>query len=386
MQPDEHPGTLVSVRRLCSVLGLMAAVGLLAGCDVGSIRRPAPPPTPPATPAASSRPAVVEVRQVRLPVAPSFILQTLAFVDSTRGYALYARCGEDSAGKPGCEAALFATLDGGRSWSARRHPHPFATNQQLVVNDNGGVMLLADPYGWYLSRDNGLTFRRTGPPESPPVDYYSVHGGFQVWNSGAGPGRVVEYVDRQRRELPVQPPLGGRVTSVEYDEQGRLWAAGIAEDGRAAAALSRDRGQTWQRQEVPGQAGRLESVWLEISAGGGDVWLLGQPAAGAFPSLWRFDGGRGWRPRPASGHPARALAVAPVGGGALAVALPDGAGLVTHTYWDTDWPLAGAHLKVLADGTLMAAKSPPGVAFLGLGHGVDRHWVQVRLESGGPAR
>lgn len=347
-------------------------VGLIAACDVGSIRRPAPVRTPPPP----TRSTIVEVRQARVPVPGSFRLQTLTFVDSAQGYALFSRCGESS-GKPICEASLAATMDGGRTWSLRRHPRSIATDQQLVVSDNGAVMLLADPYGWYLSRDGGLTFRRTGPPQTPPDDYYTASRGFLVWKSGDGSRRLTVYVDHHRRDLAVQPPLADGPTDVEYDESGRLWAVGI-EDGKVALALSRDQGRTWQRQAVPDPNGGLASAWLEMSAGGGDVWLLASTGPPAFPRIWRLESW-GWRECPAAGHPPLMLSIAPLGGGALAVALPDGAGLVDGVYGDTGWPLAGAQLKVLSDGTLVATRSVPGEIFLGLGHGVGRQWVQVSV-------
>lgn len=370
------------------MVGLVAVVGLVAGCDVGSIRRPGPLRTPsPATsapPAASSTPArsgIAEVRRARVPVPGSFGLQAIAFVDRNRGYALYAHCGGEATTEMQiCHAILVATVDGGRTWSVRRHPRPNATNQQMVVGDDGVVMLLSNPYGWYLSRDGGLTFRRTGPPESPPQEYFADAGRFQVWNPGNAVRRAVEYVNGHRRDLAAQPPFASGPTDVERDESGRLWAVGI-EDGDAVAALSRDDGRTWRRLDVPGRDGWLVSAWLEISAGGGDVWLLASAGPSAFPRLWRF-GGEGWVSMPAVGAPSRILSIAPVGGGALAVAEPDGAGLVNYRYWDTNWPLAGAQLAVLADGTLMASRALAGEIFLGLGHGLDRRWVQVSLTQG----
>jgi hypothetical protein len=360
---------------------LVVAVGLIAGCDVGSIRRSGAPEAPRPAASASARSAIAEVRRAVVPVPKSFTLQTLTFADSTRGYALYARCGEDAKAKPICEASLIATVDGGRTWSVRRHPRPTATSQQMVVNANGAVVLLAEPYGWFLSRDGGRTFRHTGPPGSPPQDYLAEPGRFQIWESQTEPDRVVEYVNGRRRDLPSQPPIPNGPQSVKYDESGRLWAAGLTDGGGLVVAFSPDHGQTWRRQEVPGQAGRFTWVWLEMSADAGDVWLLAQHGEEGFPQLWRFDGA-GWVRRPVSGPPQRVQSVAPLGSGALAVTLLDGAGVVDYRYRPTDWPLAGAHLQVLSDGTLMADRALPGEVLLGLGHGTSRLWVQVIVEQG----
>jgi hypothetical protein len=381
VQPALFPAALVYVRRWWGLVGLVATVGLVAGCDVGSIRRPAPvrTPPPPAT-SASSRSAIVEVRRVRVPIPSDFTLQRLTFVDSARGYAFFTRCGESNS-EPSCEASLLATVDGGRTWTVRRHPQPFAADEQMVVTGNDAVMLLADPYGWYLSRDGGLTFRRTGPPGRPPDDYYTMPGRFQVWNPGNGPSRVVEYVDRQLQDLPVQPPIADGTTDVKSDETGRLWVAGL-ERGKAVAALSRDDGRTWQRQQVPGPNASLVSAWLEVAAGASDVWLLASPGPPAFPRIWLFNG-TGWVEQPATGAPSQMRSAAALGNGVLAVSVPDGGGLVVPPrYRESDWPLAGANLKVLYDGTLMASREASDEVFLGLGHGVNRQWVQVTLVRG----
>jgi hypothetical protein len=131
---------------------------------------------------------------------------------------------------------------------------------------------------------------------------------------------------------------------------------------------------------VPGQAGPLEWVSLEISAGASDVWLLASPGPPAFPRLWLFDGAD-WAEQPAIGSPPQMQSAAALGNRVLAVSVPaDGGGLVVPPrYRESDWPLAGADLTVLADGTLMASTGPSGEVFLGLGHGTDRQWVQVTL-------
>jgi hypothetical protein len=118
-----------------------------------------------------------------------------------------------------------------------------------------------------------------------------------------------------------------------------------------------------------------------MSADASDVWLLAQHGEEGFPQLWRFDGA-GWVRRPVSGPPQRVQSVAPLGSGALAVTLLNSAGVVDYRYRPTDWPLAGAHLQVLSDGTLMADRAQPGEVLLGLGHGTSRLWVQVIVQQG----
>jgi hypothetical protein len=380
VQLAASPATLVYVRWWWHAAGLAAAVGLVAACEVGSIRRPAPARPPPPGASASTRAGIAEVRRAQVPVSIEFANRTLTFVDSNRGYAFYTRCDdEDQTPDPTCEASLLATVDGGRTWSVRQHPRPFATDQQMIVSDTGTLLLLAEPYGWYVSADGGVSFRYTGSGLQPPAAYYLLSGRFQLWRSEHEPVRLVDYVDGHRRGLPTQPPLIQGATDVKYDESGRLWVAGL-DGGRAFVSLSRDDGRTWQRQEVPGPSGSLVSAWLEVSPGGGDVWLLGQPTSTAFPRLWLFDGAS-WVERPAIGSPPRMRSVAALGDGVLAVSEPGGGGglVVPPRYRASDWPLADANLRVLSDGTLMS-KRAYGEVFLAAGHGLYRRWVQIVVE------
>jgi hypothetical protein len=360
--------------------GLAATVGLLAGCEVGSIRRPAPvrPPSPPAA-SASTRPGIAEVRRVQVPVPIGFANRVLTFVDSSRGYAFYTRCGDDGqTPDPTCEASLLATVDGGRSWVVRRLPQPFATNHQLIAGETGVLLLLAEPYGWYVSTDGGVSFRRIGTGTDPPAEYYLLSGRFQLWRQERGPSRLVDYLDGHARAVPAQPAVVRSATDVKYDESGQLWVTGL-EGGRAYVALSLDEGRTWRRREVPGPSGGLVSAWLELSPGAGDVWLLGQPDPTAFPRLWLLNGAN-WVEQPALGAPPRMRSVAAVGNGVIAVSTPDGGGLVSHQgYAASDWPLTNGYLRTLSDGTLLS-KPDYGEIFLGAGHGTYRRWVQVIVE------
>lgn len=370
------------------MVALAAVAGLLVACDIGDIRRAPPAPTPLIAGIATPDPnADAEQRGGRVPIPDDFSLQSLEFVDAIEGYALFTRCGEardptPAPPRPTCTAALLATVDGGRSWLFRPHPQPVAANQQLIVGDGPGeLMLLAEPYGWYRSVDGGRSFRRIGYSDEPPPEYFELSGPYQTWGSQDGRERVVEYVGGRRQDLPAQPPLPYGPAQVAYDGGSRLFAAGLA-GGRPVVAISFDRGRTWQRYEVPGPVDSLTTVWLELSAGGGDVWLLGQREPRMFPALWRFDGSS-WLPEQAAGHPAQIYGAAAVGAGLLAVTGPAGSGLVgQERYVVSDWPLAGTDPRVLRDGTVMTGRHADGSIWLGAGFGPNRRWTRITIQPG----
>lgn len=334
---------------------MTAAALLLAACDIGDIRRPGPSP--------SSAPSSSDVRHAAVPVPAGYSLRMLTFVDASHGFALYTRCDDR------CAAILLATVDGGLRWAERRHPKPYADDQQMIVGDGGTILLLAEPDGWYRSTDDGRTFVSV-----PPAAYPALFGRYGL----EGGNQVVEYADDQRWLLPRRLPLTGEALGIEETARGGLWVVAL-ERGRPVLAYSPDGGRTWRREEVPGRVGWLETAWLEVSPDRTNLWLLGQPSSAGWPLIWRFDGAR-WREQPVANHPGSLQDVVAVGFGVLLVSRAGGGGLVDgRGYRESSWPLAGSYLRVLRDGTLMAAGSADGGVALGIGTGLNRRWIRVTL-------
>ncbi|HET8684655.1 MAG TPA: hypothetical protein VFM54_22710, partial [Micromonosporaceae bacterium] len=302
------------------------------------------------------------------------------------------------AGRPepdGCPAALAATVDGGLTWQSRQHPRPVAPGQQLYVGGARLVLLHADPYGWYVSTDAGLTFAFR-PGSAPPPEYATVAGRYGVWCEPA-PCRVVEGYPPGggRRPVPAQPDLPGELVTVAQAGAHELWAVSVAQ-GRAYPAVSLDQGRSWQRRDLPGPVGGssgspdgrpVSRVELRVSPDGRDVWLLGfGPAARLeFPRLW-LHGPGGWRVRHAGDPAPVAHAFAAAGGQALVVAGPGGLGVVGDGYATFgDWPSATGYVRALPDGALVAAADTTGTdttgtgerLWLGVGRGTDRRWIEV---------
>ncbi|WP_319461105.1 hypothetical protein [Micromonospora sp. RTP1Z1] len=363
-------------RRTARSVTALLFLPALAACSIGDVRRP-----PPNWASASPRPVVTapappraagfdEVRHVRVAVPPRYDRPYVEFVDAAHGYALFAACDGVPPGR-GCAALLFATVDGGRSWRALRHPRPVAQDQQLYAVP-GALVLLAEPYGWYTSTDGGVTFTHTTGAE--PLPLVAARGDYQVIE---GRGEVGEWDGRRLRPLTVQPSVPGLNTAGRY---GDLIVAAGAAAGRPYAAVSGDRGRHWLRTPVPfsgGEVGVLRVAFAPDGAG----WLIGErPDRTDFPALWRFVGPRSWEPEPAVGHPAQARSVAPIGVGLMAVIGPDGVGMVAGgRYYHLDWPLTAEHyLTVLADGTI-AAFGPDDV-ILGTGWTANRRWIKLILD------
>ncbi|WP_433530731.1 hypothetical protein ACQPYA_00875 [Micromonospora sp. CA-263727] len=364
-------------------LVLSALVAVLAGCSIGDVRRPPPAPTPPSPSPTGTRPfpeSVGEIRHTRLAVPERYDQPHVEFVDADQGYALFAACDGQPPG-PDCQALLFATPDGGRSWRRLRHPKPVADNHQLYTVP-GILALRAEPYGWWTSTDGGHNFQHS-PGETPPPQWQAAQGRIQLIGDS---GRVGLWDGSALRPVPAQPPMpalntvaqtdGKTVSGDGTEYRGLVVAAGASEDGRLHAAISWDEGRSWQRTPVPAPEGEVGR--LRLAAVAGDLWLIGErPDRTGFPALWRFTA-RKWHLESTQGHPESGQVV-PLGGGIAAVVGPRGAGAITEgRYVDLPWPLTvGHHLRLLPDGTLVAVT--PDAVLLGTGIFADRTWTAVTL-------
>jgi len=350
----------------------------VSGCSIGDIRRPPPRPEPATTPAAATPtpPAVSgadEVRRVDADVPPGHDPHTVEFVDQNRGYVMFNGCdmgGPDPAAV--CHAVVFATSDGARTWRRLRHPRPHAANHQLYASVDG-LALLAEPHGYWISRNEGTSFTRLPETDWPVPAVAELFGRFQAC-CDSEPRRVVEFHGGRMRPVPTQPPIPS-VDAVGYDRI-LLYAAGLR-DGRPYAAVSTDQGQSWRATAVAGAGGeRLEMLEIMVSRAG-HAWLAGTTSRFAFPRLWLYDG-QGWRPSGATGHPPSYLSAAPLADGSVAVSGPDGPGVVLGgAFWPVDWPTGAGHLRLLADGTIISQTDR--VVWLGQGAGVERRWVRIEL-------
>ncbi|MBQ1019052.1 hypothetical protein KBX71_14435 [Micromonospora sp. D93] len=352
---------------------VLLLVPLLAGCSIGDVRRKPPTPSSRAavtTPSPSA--AVAEVRRVRVAVPQRYDPPYVEFVDAEHGYALFANCGEPPPGDD-CPARLFATDDGGRSWRELRHPHPAAENHQLYAAP-GVLTLLSEPHGWWTSTDGGASF--THSLDGPPPQWVGAQSRFQLIE---GSGQVGEWDGQRLRPLAAQPRVPGLSTVDAGD--GLLVVAAGSEDGKSYAAVSFDRGRSWQQTPVPAPNGHV-GVLRAVVERDGTAWLVGErPDRRSFPALWRLR--RGWDPIRAEGHPPHIQSVAPIGGGLLAVTSSAGTGTATvgdGRYTELPWPIGpDRSLSVLTDGTIVAAGGD-GDILLGVGWVADRHWTKIILD------
>ncbi|MFF3853084.1 hypothetical protein [Micromonospora sp. NPDC002575] len=349
---------------------LLAA--LLTGCSIGDVRRPppdraVPPPRSPAIPPTPSPPATaVELREVRVPVGKGYDFPYVEFVTAEQAYALFSGCPARPAARD-CPAVLYATVDGGRSWRRLVLPRVVAEHPQLYAAP-GVLALLAEPHGWYTSTDGGHTFAHTA---QEPVAWRAAQGRFQI---DEATGRVARWEGRRATPLPAQPSVRDPHGVVEA--RGLLVVAGV-DGGKPYAAVSADRGRTWQRTPVPTPGGEV-GVLRPTVGPDGEARLVGWPPdRTAFPFLWRYLGR--WVPVLATGHPARASSVVPLTTGRFAVNGPDGVGVVADgRYGPLDWPVTPEHhLTLLADGTLVGRAADE--VLLAAGPVGDRRWARVVL-------
>ncbi|MGY3515400.1 WD40/YVTN/BNR-like repeat-containing protein [Micromonospora sp. PTRAS2] len=344
---------------------------LLTGCSIGDVRRPppdrtAPSPRPTVIEPSPSPPApAVELRDVRVPVGKGYERPYVEFVTAEQAYALFASCPAER----DCPAVLYATVDGGRSWRRLVLPRVVAENPQLYAVP-GVLMLLAEPHGRYTSTDGGRTFAHTNGDQEP-VAWRAAQGRFQI---DYPTGRVVRWAGLRATPLPAKPPVPAPHGVVEA--RGLLVVAGV-DGGKPYAAVSTDRGRTWQPTPVPAPDGEVGVVRPMVGPDG-EARLVGWPPdRSGFPALWRYLGR--WVAVPAAGHPARADSVVPLTTGRFAVNGPDGAGVVADGRYDRlDWPVAPKHyLTLLADGTLVGRA--PDEVLLATGPVGNRRWVRVVL-------
>ncbi|MEU7925890.1 hypothetical protein [Micromonospora sp. NPDC049801] len=352
---------------------VLLLVTLLAACSIGDVRRKPPTASPGATVTAPSpTAAVARERRVRVAVPQRYDPPYVEFVDAERGYALFANCGEPPP-DDACPARLFSTDDGGRSWRELRHPHPAAENHQLYAAP-GVLTLWSEPHGWWTSTDGGTSF--THALDGPPPQWVGAQSRFQVIE---GSDQIGEWDGQRLRPLAAQPRVPG-LNAVDAGDGPLLVATG-EKDGKLYAAVSFDRGRSWQQTPVPAPDGQIAALNAHVE-GDGTAWLVGtRPDRRSFPALWRLR--RGWDLIRVDGAPPQIQSVAPIGGGLLAVTGPAGAGAVGEDgrYTGLPWPIGpDRSLSVLTDGTIVAIGGDGGI-LLGVGWVTERRWTKIILDN-----
>ena len=383
--------------------GLVTARRSAGGPGAAPLPRTTQPGASAAAAAEAPTSTLVETLRRKLDVPKGMVPQIIEFGDAVHGYAQFisdepiSRPTEDPA-TWAYRALIFATRDGGRTWTTLVNPAPPGDSPQLVAVDaNTLIISSTSTTGSWVSADGGRTFRRD--PSLTPPEMAGMMRGFPV---GAYDGKVVvDYFQPTMRPVANQPELpGGGVWAAVQGAGTRLVAASAERAGDTAyTAISEDGGRTWRRLDAPHQdlAGPLDELRLVASRDRADIWLLGYatvPAGGVgstvrvrknvgLPVIWRLDGDR-WVSKGTVGRPAPkpmdTYSLAPIGGGLIAVAGPHGLALV-----DDAWTMASIFPRVewvstLPDGTVVASAAfGNATVYLGQRSGREVRWTQVTL-------
>ena len=225
----------------------------LAGCQPPPAGPTAPAPSPSsgkAVPASLVPASVVVDERIADIIPPGFGIFAIEFSDLNHGYVVLSSTNPvNLATTKDPEEfqytyAVFATTDGGRTWTRLTDPRRPGRLSGLWVLDARTIALEVTDEGWYVSRDGGATFRFvTGPQDPPEIEVYDSR-------YIARPHAECEYTCRiVANGTLLRPGLPGRSTAAT-EADGVIWAASL--DGVGAhTALSRDQGRTWQRRDVP---------------------------------------------------------------------------------------------------------------------------------------
>jgi hypothetical protein len=380
----------LQVGRHVAALGLPAVL-ILAGCSIGDIRRTPPERAVPSADAAvPPRVAAVEERPMRVPVPAGYSAPFIQFDNANHGYAHFYGCDAEATGDPaGCPPLLFASFDGGETWQQRDHPAPEVTEHSMLVGYAN--LVLTAGTDWYRSADGASTFTRaTSPDGSTPPEFAVVDGRYQVCCGSGGVGRVVEVTEQGMTPLAEQPPipavqtvgyLGDKLTVAGLHE-GRLHVAFGAEGVSVRIApddgsvMGSDSAWHWQSGSISiAEPERIRRLVVRV-APSGERWLIGERVPGEPPVLWRVNGVR-LELVTIDELPADVVSVLPIDDGRLLVTTRAGAGMVVDgRYVPVGWPVGGAHLTRLWDGTLQASR-PDGTVLLSPAQQTGLGWVQV---------
>jgi hypothetical protein len=311
-------------------MAVTVAVGIApAGCQ-----------SPPASSVSAPLSQQVEVRRSQLDAPAGYNVQTVEFADASHGFAELVTRQPVATDRYG--SALFSTVDGGLTWHPLADPRQPSSSPQLYTVDNRTVVLLAEPYGWYVSIDAGASFeRRPSDPAPSELDALDALG------AGSHPLACEPACDPP----PAHP--GGSPYRVEV-------------------SASPDGHDVWL-------VGYLSSA----GAGVGSVAPSRRKDVGV-PLLWLRVGGR-WVPKGVIGAPTPTLdvySVTPIGGGLAAVAGSHASFFLVDAAWHpVDLSPRPEWVSTLRDGTVFAIAPTNRTYYLGTRTGSTVRWVQVALDT-----
>lgn len=394
------------MRRLCGVAGAVVALvwGLalslvLAGCTASGAGSGSGSGsgsgTGTGTGTGTGSSTRVAVPPPRIPSAAELPgwSHSLGFASDDSGFALLASCVRDErAPENGFCRQHVAVLDrGAKSWVLRTSPLPETRGTEgissnLLALGPGRALVEEGGTGqrsrtWF-TRDGGRSWRvgdlRTvgTAPEIPPgavLTYECAEPVVKPYDDDCLRERlvVVSSEDGRRRTLARGPSLGAHPRPAAVAEpDGSWWVSGVDPvSGRAAVAVSRDRGRSWTSSRLPSPAS--DPGWYTVVAVGPDAVYAaelgelkgGEPVKNPMRALHRsLDGGRTWERMWTTGpeREPRTLQGMPVPG-------PDGRveiGAERQRYASTD---GGRTFRPLGEGGSYTRRTPIGLLRSGSG-------------------
>ncbi len=256
-----------------------------------------------------------EPRRQSLSLPTEARVVSLSFVDADHGWLVAADCGQQPATPTNaCRAILYATVDGGRSWSPGARI--LITPRKLQFTDRSSGWLIGSigrdcgrstcPNVVMRTVDGGRTWERASTTSVNLVDlsFTSPRDGWVLGEdcTAGAACRPVLLSTRSAGETWMNQdlPLTGRGFRIDRIDTATGLVGGIA-DGQAALLMTRDDGVHWERMSTPCRGVALALAFDSPDRG----WLYcstesnGRPDVGA---VYRTaDGGRVWK---AAGLPA----------------------------------------------------------------------------------
>jgi len=248
------------------------------------------------------------------PLSPSTLptearLTSLSFVDPSHGWVVAADCsGESGSSSGACRALVYATTNGGRSWSPDGRLLLVPRRMQFTDQETGWLVggigqrcgNSTCPNVVMQSTDAGRTWQRTSTTSVDLIDlsFASPRDGWILGQACATStsctATLVSTDSAGQTWSNQQLPLSGHGFHLDRLNPSVGWVGGIT-NGQAVLIATSDGGGHWERLDTPCRGESLAFAfpsasqgWLACSGGNGS-----RPAASA---LYRTtDGGRSWQ-------------------------------------------------------------------------------------------